>query len=526
MSSGSDPRSELDMHWYQDNATEFLKLNRFAALFVDLGLGKTIICLTLIIYLLFVKKVNGKVLVIAPIRVATQTWPNEIEEWEHTIKWLRNQFVVIRAEDDDPEVVAAGKEAAAVVAQEEDFFKVGARSKDQQKAISSARSKAMTAKKEEIRQRLLRSELPVHIIDNVHVEWLVDQFSTWEHKRGRKHDKRIIADWPYRTVIIDESTAFADYKSARFIALSVVRIQGFISRLHLLTATPASDSFMSLMPQIFLLDVGQRLGRVITHYRDKFFTKNPYTKQYELIEGSEEAISDKIADITMVMEAKDYLKLEEPTQLPRPLKLEKEDLDAYRRFERTAVFDFSDGRFVEAVNAGVLSGKLMQLSSGAMYGPEGETVTIHDVVMDDLEQLVDELQGSPLLVLYWYKSSIQRLKKRFPKLVEMDKAGKRIKDWNLGKIEFMPMHPASAAHGLNMQYGPGHDIYAFDGIFSNQLYKQAVGRIARQGQKQPVRIHQPRVLGTAHEDVYDNNGRKEDCEQRLKRRIRKIRETL
>lgn len=511
------------MHGYQDTAVDFMKVNPFSLIFIDLGLGKTIICLTLIIWLLLTGS-SKKVLVIAPLRVAAQTWPNEIPLWDHTLASLADKFTLIRAEDDDPEVVEAGKAAIQQAREELGFFKVGKWAPEDLKAVASAGQKARTAKKVEIRLRKLAEKTPLHFINREQVEWLVDQHSIFVRKKGRKYLQRVIqATWPYDTVIIDESSSFKDHATNRFQALAEVRVQGFIKRLHELTATPASESYMGLFAQTFLADLGARLGRVITHFRKKYFDYNDYSKVYTLLPGAQESISDAIADITLVMEAKDYLKGERSIELPRHIKLEKHELEAYNRFERTFVYDLPDGQFVEALNAGSLSGQLVQLSSGALYGSDGKTIIIHDHVLDDLEELVEELNGSPLLVSYWYKSSLQRLKKRFPKIAEMDRAGNNVKPWNDNKFKLMAVHPASVAHGLNMQYGEGHDVYHFDAIFSNELFKQINGRLARQGQRQLVRIHEPRVIGTAHDSVYSKTGWKENGEQALKQRIKRIR---
>lgn len=544
------------MHGYQDKASEFLYENPFSALFVDVGLGKTIMTLTLLVRLFRERRIGSKrkTLIIAPIRVAAQTWPNEIPQWEHTLEAFGNNFTVIRAEDDDHDVREAGKAAAAAererlgeyvkrrrplaekpdtstlagaVAALVDSISAATDARNvrmRRRRVSSASSKSRTAMKNEIKLRKMREPTAIHLINREAVKWLVDQYSTMEKQKRRKNPVRVISPhWPYKTVIIDESDGFKDHASARFQALAEVRLQGHIDRLHILTATPASESYLGLWAQFFLVDCGKRLSQYVSHFREQYFTTRDLGKSWKIRKHADEEISAKIADVTLVMESGDYLRRERGTELVRPIRLEKYQLDEYKRFERESVFDLPDGEFIEALSAGALHGKLVQLASGALYKPDGSTHIFHDQVLGDLEQLVSELNGSPILVTYWFESSLERLKTRFPAAVPMDKTGKMIDPWNAGKIKIGLIHPASAGHGLNMQLGPGHDIYHFDAIVSNGLFKQVNGRVDRQGQANPVRIHEPRVIGTAHDDVYGKLGRKEDSEQLLKKRITRIR---
>ncbi len=512
----------LDMWSYQKKAVDFLEANPFCQLFIDLGLGKTVICLTLIVRLME-RFAYNKVLVIAPLRVAAQTWPNEIPIWEHT---SCIGFTVIRAEDDEAEVLAA-MSAAGKAARLEAKGRWDVESPE--KLARYYMSKAKTAKKEEIRLRRMNSKESVHIINREQLEWLVDQYSEWKPRRVRgviKY-KRIVKNWPYDVVIVDESSSFKDITSNRFKALAAVR--PFLKRLHMLTATPASESLMALFAQTYLLDLGKRFGRYISKYRADHFDYNEYANTYKIKPGHSEIISEAIADISLVMTAKEYLpgaSLYEPIYVPRRLIAKPKEMDAYNSFVQNFVFELPKGGVIEAKTAGVLAQKLLQLSSGAIYDEDKVAHLIHDHVLGDLEELVEEMNGRPLLVAYWHKSSLKRLQKHFPQGWVMDKKGSRIKDWNDGKIPLMFVHPASVGHGLNMQYGPGHAIYWFEPTYSRELYDQLIGRLARQGQKLRVLVYTPRVQGTAHDIVYRKLDKKLDAQNAMFRYIRQVRDKV
>lgn len=553
-------REREEMHDYQDECLDFLYCNPFSAAFLDTGLGKTATLLTLCDILL-TKEETKKILVIAPIRVACQTWPNEIKKWGHTC-WMSH--TVIRAEDDDPEVISASRRATAefktradyqelvdvrqkaVRAAEIDVF-VAASPMERKEAKERLRAawalpsaqgaggKAATATKEEIRCRKMEEKTDIHIIDVEHIKWLVYKHTEMvsEVKNGRRRKVRRVTHWPYDTVIIDESSKFKEHDSDRYRSLEFVRRGPWIKRLHESTATPAAESYMGLFAQVFLMDRGKRLGNNITAYRDSFFRIKPHSKYtWELMPGQKEIISDKIADICLVMKSKDYLDEEDPLFLKRPINFTTAQLKQYKKFERDCILEAPllgpdhEPTVIEAETAAALSGKLLQLSSGAVYGNDGRVHHFHDHKVEDLEELIDELQGSPIMVAYWYKSSLTRLKKRFPKAQTMDKAGKRLAAWNRGEIPILLVHPASIGHGLNMQEGPGHDIYFFDMCWSYELYYQLYRRLHRQGQKARVNVHLPQMVDTNDCLVSDRLLMKEDAQEFLFDRIRAYRRRM
>lgn len=497
-----------DLHSYQrDQAIPFLKANPFSALFIDMGLGKTISSLTVIVDLLN-EFAYEKVLVIGPLRVATATWPNEIRTWEHTAPF---NYSVIHAYDGDPRLAEARARARAFGAAE------GMGRSD----ISKLVNRAETAERERIRRDAARSRAPIHIISRDWVEWLVNFYGK---------------DWPYRMVVIDESSGFKDYRSNRFKALAKVRnTPGLIERLHLLTATPAAETYEHLFAQVYLMDRGERFGKHITKFRERYFTYNKWSMKWKLRPGCEEEILEKISDICLVMKAQDYLKdLKEPVIVQRKVTLDPEQMELYRRMEEDFVVTLPNGVEIEAETAATLSSKLLQMASGVLYETylDQDLDTddmrkvkrvhhLHDHKIEELKQIVEEVQGKPILVGYHFKSSLDRLRKAFPKAVLMDKEGKCLKQWNAGKIPMLLMHPQSGGHGLNMQAG-GHNIAFFDIPWSLELFQQYVGRLARQGQKEVVVVQLLVAAGTLDEAVHQAISTKSDAQEQLFRILKRL----
>lgn len=498
-------RGREDLHDYQSElGIPFLRDNPFSALLADVGLGKAVMMGTNMVDN-WTDLDSPQTLVTAPVRVARQTWPTEFEEWEHLHGF---PVKLIRAEDDTPEVHAVYRRKY------EQFYVEAKRlhmtpkeaSRFAQVFASGYRDKA----KKIWRRKLVMSAAPVHIIGIEQIPWLV-QF--W----GRK--------WPYRNVNIDESSKFKKWGTARFKAISSVH--KYIHRLHLATASPAPEDYMDLFAQIFLLDRGKRLGRNITAFRNEFFDYNEWKRTYTLKPGADEKIAALIADICLVMRAEDYLDLEKPLMLDRPIELDDETRALKEEFETKFIMSLGDEDVtIEAINGAALTNKLQQFASGAVYDENKKVHSIHDEKIADLQQLVDELQGSPILVVYWFQSSLARLRKSFPQLVVMDKAGNRVKDWNDGKIEMLALNPGGAAHGLNMQYGPGRDIYFFDLPWSRELYEQTIGRLARQGQRFVVRVWHALVRDSMDEIVLTGLQNKGAGQDRLKQYILNIRSRM
>ncbi len=494
-------RAREDMHVFQKKARRFLLDNPMSMLFIDLGMGKTVICLTLIVDLLK-QGWRGKALVIAPLRVAKATWPDEIDEWEH---FHGLPFTLIRAEDDDDDIREQYDSIYKPRYAKERWY--GETPADAARFARAKANPVRQAAKEAKRRAHALEDTPLHIVNVERLEWLVD---FWK-ERWKTHREK----WPYDTILIDEATKFGVHNTNRFKALK--RVLKRVKRLHELTASPASEGYMKLFAMTYLCDQGERLGRNITAYRARHYIQNPYTKAWKLKPGHDEKIANAIADITMTLRADDYrdvLKVKKWLPLKRGVKLSAEHMAIYRRFEETMFLHY-DTHEIEALNGGALVNKLLQFAAGAVYDESKKIVQIHNEKIEALRELKEELGDEPLMVCYWFKSSLQRLRKAFPKAVVMDKAGKCIKPWNEGKIEMLLINPGSAAHGLNMQKGPGHDVAFFDLVWSRELYEQVIGRVSRQGQRQIVRVHHLLVLGSADELVYDTLVDKGEGQERL-----------
>lgn len=408
---------------YQDYATQWIIDKKKSALFLEMGMGKSVSTLTAILELMYDYFDVAKVLVIAPLRVASTTWEEEVEKWDH-LKELRISKVL-------------GSEKQRVAA--------------------------------------LYKKADVYIINRENVTWLVERFDT---------------DWPFDMVVIDELSSFKSSKAQRFKALKKVR--PFIKRLVGLTGTPAPNGLIDLWPQIYLLDAGERLGKTVTGYREKYFLPDKRNQMivytWKLKEDAEDAIYEKLSDICVSMKAKDYLELPERIDNVIPVELPKKAKEQYDQLEKELILSIEEAD-VLAGSAAVLANKLLQVANGAVYDEDGEVKPIHDEKLKALDELMEAASGKPVLVFYGYQHDKERLlhhlKQLKPRLLQSDKD---IKDWNQGKVQVLLAHPASAGHGLNLQTG-GNIIIWFGLTWSLELYHQANARLWRQGQKQIVMIH-------------------------------------
>lgn len=320
---------------------------------------------------------------------------------------------------------------------------------------------------EKERRSALKAEADIYIINRENVPWLVRNFK-----------------WDFDTVVIDELSGFKNHKAVRHKALMAVRAK--IERIYGLTGTPTSNGLLDLFAQYKLLDFGERLGRFITQYRHSYFTPTNYIHgipvNYVPLAGAEEDIYEKISDITISMTADDYLNMPELISIEHKVKLSDKEMERYKTLERDMVLALDDGE-VTAGSAAVLAGKLCQMANGAVYLEEG-IEEIHSRKLDALEDLIEAANGKPVLVAYWFKHDLKRIKDRFPEAVEINTT-ESIRNWNDGKIPVALIHPASAGHGLNLQDG-GNTLIWYGLTWSLELYQQTIGRLYRQGQKKGV----------------------------------------
>lgn len=419
-------------HEYQSYATEFILSHPISAVFLEMGLGKSVITLSAIFDLCLDSFLVCKVLVIAPLRVARDTWPAEINKWDH-LKGLSYS-------------VAVGTEKERIDA--------------------------------------LKKQSTLYIINRENVDWLV-------HKSG--------IPFHFDMVVIDELSSFKSYGAKRF--KSLLKVRPSVKRIVGLTGTPSSNGLMDLWAEFRILDLGQRLGRYISHYRNTYFKPDKRNAQiifsYKPLPGAEDEIYKQISDITISMKSTDYLKMPEYVSNEVFVTLSEKEWKVYSDFKEDMVANLGDEE-IDAVNATVLSGKLLQMANGAVYDSENKAHVIHDKKLDALEDLIEGANGKPVLVAYWYKHDLERIKDRFP--VKQIQSSKDIEDWNDGKIPIAVIHPASAGHGLNLQSG-GSTLIWFGLTWSLELYQQTNARLYRQGQRDTVIVHHIITKNTIDEDV-------------------------
>lgn len=406
-------------HDYQTYAIKHILTHEQAALLLDMGLGKTVITLTALEKLMYQEFEIRKPLIIAPLRVARDTWPAEIQKWDH-LEGMTWSVITGTAQE---------------------------------------------------RLAALRKKADIYIINRENVQWLVEQ-------SGMPFD--------YDMLVIDELSSFKSWQAKRFKAL--MKVRPFVKRVVGLTGTPSSNGLMDLFAEFRLLDKGERLGRFIGQYRNAFFTPDrmngPIVYSYRPLPGAEEEIYRRIGDITISMKACGHLKMPELITTNYEVSMSPAERDVYEEMKQDLILSLPDGE-VTAANAAVLTGKLLQLASGAIYTDDGSTVRIHDRKLDALEDIIEGMNGRPLLVGYWFKHDYDRIARRLTEVgipFERLDSEASMKRWNAGKILVALAHPASTGHGLNLQEG-GNTICWFSPTWSLELYQQMNARLFRQGQK-------------------------------------------
>ena len=396
-------------------------------------MSKTVITLSALYDLCLDRFDVHRVLVIAPLRVARDTWPAEIQKWDH-LKGLTWSVAVGTAQE---------------------------------------------------RLAALRQKTFLHIINRENVQWLIE-------------DSGI--RWEYDMIVIDELSSFKSHQAKRF--RSLLKVRPRVKRIVGLTGTPSSNGLMDLWAEFRLLDMGKRLGRFITHYRDQFFMPDARNMNqifsYKPRPGAEAEIYRRIRDMTISMKSTDYLQMPECVMNRVPVFLNPVEQDTYNALKRELVVQLG-GEEVDAVNAAALSNKLCQMANGAVYTEDKHTVCFHDRKLDALEDLIEGANGKPVLVAYWFKHDLERIQKRFT--VRELKSSGDIQDWNAGRIPVAVIHPASAGHGLNLQAG-GSTLVWFGLTWSLELYQQTNARLWRQGQQaDTVIIHHIIAQGTIDEQI-------------------------
>ena len=373
--------------------------------------GKTVTTLTAIRDLMYDTFEVKRVLVVAPLRVARDTWPEEIRKWDH-LKDLTCSVVV------------------GSVAE---------------------------------RRRALQKKADIYIVNRENLVWL------YEHCK-----------MPFDMVVLDELSSFKNHQAKRFRAIKALRPK--VKRIVGLTGTPSGNGLMDLWAEFRILDMGERLGRYISQYRNLYFKPDKrngmVVYSYKPLPGAEEAIYHQIADITVSMKATDYLEMPELVSVVKEVRLSEKEKERYDELKKSLVLELPGGE-VTAANAASLTLKLSQMANGAIYTDGKDVAAIHDRKLDALEDLVESANGKSVLVAYWCKHDKDRIRERME--ARELKEPQDFTDWNAGKIPVALIHPASAGHGLNLQQG-GSILIWFGLTWSLELYQQTNARLWRQGQ--------------------------------------------
>ena len=323
-------------------------------------------------------------------------------------------------------------------------------------------------------------------------------------------------------LVIDESSSFKNSASQRFKALK--QLQPHFTRITILTGTPAPNGLMDLWSQIWLLDRGERLGKTITLFRQRCFTKSYNGFTYELNEGRDKDIHNAIKDICISMKAEDYLSMPPAIYNDIEIELPPAIMKKYLDFERDKVMELitqaEDSQEIAAMNAAALSNKLLQFAGGAVYDEERVVHEIHSLKLDAAEEVVEAANGKPVLIAYTYKHELDRLmyKLKAYKPVKLEK-DEHINQWNAGKIQVLLMHPASGGHGLNLQDGSNIALW-YSCNWSLELYQQFNKRLDRQGQQERVIINRLVALGTEDISVIKALDKKADTQESLMQSIK------
>ena len=358
------------------------------------------------------------------------------------------------------------------------------------------------------RIRALTTPADIYVINRDNVQWLVDSS----------------IGWPFDTVIIDESSSFKNPQARRFKALRKVRPH--IRRMILLTGTPSPNGHMDLWAQLWLIDMGQRLGRTLGSFRSRYFkpgrSNGHVVYDWILQPGAGDQISEKIKDVTVSLKAEDWLEVPDLIESDIRIALSPTEAKAYKDFERDQLLSV-DGKDIEAVTAAALANKLLQFTGGAMYDTEYGWHQTNDAKLRALEDIIETAGSEPVLVFYQFKHELARLQERFKALQPVTFSGEpeTLRAWNEGKIRLLLCQPASVQYGLNMQNG-GHILVWYTPTWNLEQYQQANARLHRQGQERPVLCYRLICEGTIDNRVIAAISAKDRAQESLLAIIRRM----
>ena len=443
-------------HAYQAFCINYIKTHPVSALFLDMGLGKTVITLTAIRDLMLDELLVTKTLVIAPLRVARDTWPAETRKWDHL-------------NDLDISVI-----------------------------VGDLR----------VRESAVSKSALIYIINRENIKWLVEYYE----RNGIR--------WDFDCVVIDELSSFKNYHSQRFKWLRKMRpfVKRWIGLTGTSSSNGLMDLWAEIGILDGGQRLGRFIGRYRDAYF-KPSSMNPSTGvvySYAPREGAEQQIYDRISDITISMKALDYLEMPECVYVNHEVQMSDQEKKLYDQLKSDLIIPLEDGD-IDAANAAALSNKLLQLSNGAVYDENGIVRVVHKRKLEMLEDMIEAANGQPVLIAYWFKHDHQRIMEHLtacgysPRDI---RESEDIKDWNTGKMAVALIHPASAGHGLNIQEG-GHILIWFGLTWSLELYQQTNARLWRQGQRDTVTIHHIVCENTVDEDVLNALSSKNVTQEKL-----------
>ena len=395
---------QFSAHDYQRFAIDYILTHPVTAAILDMGLGKTVITLSAIDDLLYDFFLIRKVLVVAPLRVARNTWPEEIDKWDH-LSFIRYSVVL-------------GTPAERLAA--------------------------------------LRADADVYIINRENLTWLIQQKKEYLN---------------FDMAVLDELSSF---KANSQRTKAFLKLRPHLTRVVGLTGTPSSNGLMDLFYEFKCLDFGERLGKFIGIYRTSYFRPDRcngnIVYSYKLLPGAEQAIYDRISDITVSMKAVDHLEMPELLTTEYPVELDQAEQKRYDAMKKDLILTVP-GHEITAANAATLSNKLSQMADGSVYADDESVIRLHDKKLEALEDIIESANGKPLLVVYWYKSSVERIREMLERKkisYAVISSQDSIQRWNKGELAVGLIHPASAGHGLNLQAGGNHLVW-FSLIWSLEL---------------------------------------------------------
>lgn len=501
----------------QLDTKQFMKDTPFCAVFNDMGFGKTVTSLTAGCELLQEGEIK-KILVVAPLRVARDTWPDEIQDWAHT-SYLSFKF--IEGGPEERRQAAKGKEQVHIINQENFVWLVYKAGKtwpydmvifDDTKGFKNPKIKSPAS------TTICTEHKDCPIYENEKTGVCKTAETCSDYVKGAYGDECLMRCTDFKQARVGSKACkvvcrdFNPRPAAytRYGALLAVRPQ--IKRLVHLTGTPSSRELADLWPMVHTLDMGKRLGRTYSQYKKRFFICERF--KMHLRPGAKEKIFEAIGDICISIECEDELVARH--DVPLKFDLDKEAAALYDEFEREYAIEVDDEEVV-AQNAGVLSGKLLQVCGGAVYY-DTETKAwkkIHDEKIKLLAGVIEKHKGEPILVGYNFAHELQRLREAFPQGIDIRDRRDAVKAWNKGDIPLLFAHPDSAGHGLNMQKGPGRTLVWFGLNWSLDLNKQLEKRLHRPGQLQECYVYYLIAKGRADARVLQTLSRKDRTQKDL-----------